>query len=506
MSQIYKNNGGGGPSTDLHVARFIVSAGGLTDGANYTTIASAYAAAVSAGGNQTVFIQPGTYTENLTLTAGINLTAFDCDAQTPNVTINGKMTANITGTCSFSGINFLNNSDNILSVSGSGACNFKFVECFINVSGTAFAFANSNSSCGVDLFSCNGDISGTSSYFNFTGGGVNVQDCFLFNNIESTTQSVFTGASIDVESSTVDVPINATGTGGDVSIKHSTMIVLNATVVTTSGGPNSDLVIYNSHIDSNNATAIYIGAGSTMTICNTSVGSSATDAITGAGVLKYAPIAFTKSSSRVTVATQTPIRFGPQISPELTDTNGTVYYDGTIISTVDPGTAGDVLTSNGAGSPPSYQAPGSGSTTAFRAHLNANTATNITGDGTLVTVPFDTVDYDIGSGYNTGTNTYTVPVGKGGIYQINYSVFTYRVAGVNTVELLNFLINGATTVRNYEVNFENTQTSGELTFTSGAQYQLSDGDTVNHTCIVGGAEKNIGFAGTYCVFSMCKIG
>ena len=67
----------------------------------------------------------------------------------------------------------------------------------------AFAFANTNGNCALDLFSCNGDISGTSSYFDFTGGGVNVQDCFLFNNIESTTQSVFTGASIDVESSTV---------------------------------------------------------------------------------------------------------------------------------------------------------------------------------------------------------------------------------------------------------------------------------------------------------------
>src|ERR1700689_4598331 len=34
---------------DLHTARYIVSAGGTSDGANYTTIASAYAAAVAAG-------------------------------------------------------------------------------------------------------------------------------------------------------------------------------------------------------------------------------------------------------------------------------------------------------------------------------------------------------------------------------------------------------------------------------------------------------------------------
>ncbi len=67
-------------STDLHTARFIVSAGGASDGANYTTIASAIAAAVGATGNQTVFIQPGTYIENLTLSPGIDLTAYGCDS------------------------------------------------------------------------------------------------------------------------------------------------------------------------------------------------------------------------------------------------------------------------------------------------------------------------------------------------------------------------------------------------------------------------------------------
>ena len=37
MSQIIKRSSGSGPSPDdLHVARFIVSAGGVTDGANYS--------------------------------------------------------------------------------------------------------------------------------------------------------------------------------------------------------------------------------------------------------------------------------------------------------------------------------------------------------------------------------------------------------------------------------------------------------------------------------------
>lgn len=165
------------------------------------------------------------------------------------------------------------------------------------------------------------------------------------------------------------------------------------------------------------------------------------------------------------------------------------------------GTSTQVLTSNGAGVSPTWQAIPMHAATAFRAYLNANTAANITGDGTLVTVHFDTVDYDTDSGYNTGTYTYTVPVGKTGVWQINYTVFAYRTAGTNTVIILNVLKN-ATTIRNYEMNFENTQTSGELTLTSGIQAKLTAGDTVKVQCnVAGNASKNIGFAGTYCVFS-----
>jgi hypothetical protein len=169
----YVGTGSGPASDDYHVARFIVGAGGAADGANYTTLALAYAAAVSAGGNQTIFLQPGTYNIGTqVLTAGINIAAFDCDALTPNVTINGKMTANITGNVSFSGINFTNATDNILSVSGSGVCKFQFAGCFINVSGNAPAFLNTNANAVFQFNGCMGDISGTDTYFDMTGGGV----------------------------------------------------------------------------------------------------------------------------------------------------------------------------------------------------------------------------------------------------------------------------------------------------------------------------------------------
>src|SRR6185369_10362256 len=107
-----------GAQNDYHVARYIVSAAGSADGANYTSISLAYAAAVATGQPQTVFIQPGTYTENITLSANVNLAAFDCDALTPSVTILGKLTATFAGSCSISGIKLKTNADFCLAVTG----------------------------------------------------------------------------------------------------------------------------------------------------------------------------------------------------------------------------------------------------------------------------------------------------------------------------------------------------------------------------------------------------
>lgn len=431
MSQIIKPTTGGGPSNpDLHVARFIVSAGGSTDGANYTSIATAYAAAVAAGGNQTIFLQPGTYNiGTLVLSPNIGITAYDCDGVIPNVILNGKMTANFTGVCAFSGIYFVNNSDNVLAVTGSGACEITFIDCWIQVGGTAFAVSNSNASAYISFETCQGDITGTSAFFDFSAGAVNINNSAFINSVESSTANNFTTSSIGIQSSIFNSPISKVGLGG-LALFTTSMICLNDTCITISNALNNDLVINNSLIDSNNATAITIGTGNVLTIANTAVGSNATDAISGTGTLKYSPIAFTKSSSTVSVSTQTPIRFGPQISPELANTNGTVYYDGTIIATVAPGTAGQVLTSNGAGSPPSYQTPSGGSPTILSVGMNsAQTLTQ----NTLATVIYDTAILDTSSGYNAGTGVYTVPAT--GNYEITVTGNFVSTAGFINADL-----------------------------------------------------------------------
>lgn len=74
------------------------------------------------------------------------------------------------------------------------------------------------------------------------------------------------------------------------------------------------------------------------------------------------------------------------------------------------GTAGQVLTSNGAGANPTFQTvtPGTGLSVYFSANLNS-TATDVTGDGTVYTVIFNNEATDVGGGYDNTTGIFTAP-------------------------------------------------------------------------------------------------
>ena len=126
-------------------AKWIVSPT-ASDG-THTTIA---AALTSASSGDTIFIRPGTYTENPTLKAGVNLSAYTCDALTPNVTISGKCTFTGAGTVSISGINLQTNSDFCLAVTGSAASIVYLNNCYINaLNNTAISYTSSSSSSAI---------------------------------------------------------------------------------------------------------------------------------------------------------------------------------------------------------------------------------------------------------------------------------------------------------------------------------------------------------------------
>jgi hypothetical protein len=69
---------------------------------------------------------------------------------------------------------------------------------------------------------------------------------------------------------------------------------------------------------------------------------------------------------------------------------------------------------------------------AFCAKL-ANNTTNVTGDGTLYTIVYDSERFDYNSNYNTSTGVFTAPVT--GVYQFNISSYLYILSIGLTVEV-----------------------------------------------------------------------
>lgn len=122
---------------DLHITPFIVSAAGITNGASYTTVQAAVTAANAAGGGA-VYVQPGTYTENLTLFSNVSIVGTD----PLRSIITGVHTPPASGTVTFENIT-LNSATSIFSSAAAGSTNITLITCVMNVtSGYVFDLLN----------------------------------------------------------------------------------------------------------------------------------------------------------------------------------------------------------------------------------------------------------------------------------------------------------------------------------------------------------------------------
>ena len=103
----------------------------------HTTIS---AALTSASSGDTIFIRPGTYTENPTLKAGVNLTAFGSDSSengVGNVIINGTCTLTTAGSVTISRrFELQTDSVGILQLVGTVASVVNLQNCYLNCSTT----------------------------------------------------------------------------------------------------------------------------------------------------------------------------------------------------------------------------------------------------------------------------------------------------------------------------------------------------------------------------------
>jgi len=290
-------------------AKWIVSAT-ASDG-THTTIASAL---TSASSGDTIFIRPGTFTENLTLKAGVNLAAYACDAQTPNVTIVGKLTATFTGTCSISGIRLQTNSDNILSTSGSNVTNINLVNCHFALSNnTGFSLASSGGGI-VQCLYCTGDTTTTGiAYFAMTNTNTAfLRYCILKNTGVSTTSStVANSCELTLRNCLFTGPITTSNSGAFTS--ELSEVSSGVTALTINGTGNS--LVDHSIIGGPGAVAaITIGSGAVLPTLQSTITGFTANVITGVGTIQYAGLSFNGSGNAITTTTQTAFISRPGIT------------------------------------------------------------------------------------------------------------------------------------------------------------------------------------------------
>lgn len=242
----------------------------------YTTISSALTDAVS---GTTIFIRPGTYTENLALKDGVNLTAFTRDVNT--VTIVGTITMNVAGTVNISGVTVQTNAATAVSFTSANLQSLTFTNC--TLTSTNFdLITNSNSNVSSILTFNNCTLSAALTYKNFACSHAGTLQV-ISGNVGGATVT----ASTSTSSGTIlyrqvqsNHPISLSGTAV-FTMLGSNIGTANLTFLTLATGTNA--FCYNSRISSGSAITFNVTSTGNCYALNCTVESSAATINTGTG-------------------------------------------------------------------------------------------------------------------------------------------------------------------------------------------------------------------------------
>jgi len=411
----------------------------------FTTIAAAITAATSPAN---IYIRPGTYTENLTLKAGVNLIAYIGDSSPTNnngvssVIINGNCSVTYTGTVNISGIELRTNSANCISSTGSNVAYLNLFGCNINALNNT-AIASSAGNFNFKMTECTGNLATTGialwalTNFNlfevinckFTNGGASTTNSTDSSGLISCYNSVFTGHTF------------ATSSTGGMDFYNCSLLQgsINATVLTMNGSGSN--VSYGNIIESGSASAISVGVGVTFQLMKSSIKSTNTNAVTGAGTLNYGDLTFASTSSVMNTTTQT------------------AQYTN--------------LGKHKASKQPAFFA------------YNTTAPQNVTGDGTGYTVVFDTELFDQDNNFD-GTSTFTAPVT--GKYQFNCAVLMQNAAAMSPQLALTI---AGTSAQTYTMYNQASCWTGNNSLNLAMIVAMTAGDTATVVVSFGGGAKTV---------------
>lgn len=300
-------------SDDRYACSNFIVAPTIAEGANYTSIAAALAD-VSSG--ETIFLKPGTYTEDLTLVGGVDIAAFGGGGAIPDVSIVGKLTHNDGGTINIHSVRLQTNNDFFLEMSGTLNSRIRLEECYLlcsNNTGISFTATIGN----IECTACKGAIQDTGSTLivSTSPATLLMRFCDINNTGQTAVPSSTSSGQINLRYSRINFPLEATGSGR-FNLEYSSVQTSNADVISIQTNGTGTSTFDNCFFDGGTASAIGVGTGTTVNMFGQNdIRSTNADTIIGDGTLVYAPMSFSGSSNNafVNVTNQTLVPIGKSI-------------------------------------------------------------------------------------------------------------------------------------------------------------------------------------------------
>jgi hypothetical protein len=517
-------------------------------------------AITSASSGDTIAIRPGTYTENLTLKAGVTITtlATSSTALTSNgVVIVGKATATTAGTFIIDNITFQTNADFCIAVTGTLATQVLFTGCsFLGTNSTIISHTSSSASSIMGFYDCalNLSTTGIAVFASTSAGALSFRRCICNNTGLSTTASTITTGALSAYFCEWYHPVT-TSSVASCDFKKSLLSTLATNVTFLTHGGSGASAVTTCDIITGTATALTITA--TLTCSNMTVNSSNATTIGGAGTIIYDLIQFIGTTSVCSVTTQTVrnniisnAKFGdgtaaiPSIAFQNT-TNMGFYRSGagsigisfagaqfgTWTSTSLSGaTTGQyaLAYSAAADTTPTYTFTADTNTGMYRsaadtlklvtngaAAISISSAgevtqplqpaflataalqSDVTGDGTVYTVLFATEIFDQNADF--ASPTFTAPVT--GRYQLNATIEISGLLVAHTSANAIFVASNRSIAFGGSSGFVAATASGILRITGSVLMDMDAADTCTITTTVSGGTKVVDISATNTTFS-----
>jgi C1q domain len=139
---------------------------------------------------------------------------------------------------------------------------------------------------------------------------------------------------------------------------------------------------------------------------------------------------------------------------------------------------------------------------AFLAYL-VNTISNVTGDGTIYTILFDTVSLNQGGYFDSGSSTFTAPVT--GVYQFNLSVVVSGLTVAYTTGQMYIYLNGSNSVNLAYINpGAAAAAGGYLQMTASITLPLAATTTVNFATSITGSTPTVNVFGASSIWTFAS--